>query len=157
MSAGGGGGEAAGDFDLNIAPIIDCFTVLIAYMLISASFISLGILDVSVSASGDASTPPPAAVIEPPVSMAIQLGLLHKLDIKLTGGPAHLNQTFSLPARGDGEWDTDAIKAKVNEIKLFNPTVAEVNVSAEAPVQYKEMVKIIQVIKSIVPKVFVAS
>ena len=36
------------DFELNLASIIDCFTVLITYLLVSASFISLGILDVSV-------------------------------------------------------------------------------------------------------------
>ncbi|NDF14013.1 hypothetical protein EB061_01655 [bacterium] len=43
MSAGGGGGE--GDVELNIAPIVDCFTVLIAYMLVSMSFIQLSIFE----------------------------------------------------------------------------------------------------------------
>ena len=40
------------DFDLNLAPIIDCMTVLITFMLASASFLSIGILDAGVAAAG---------------------------------------------------------------------------------------------------------
>ena len=37
--------EGEQDFELNITSIIDCFTVLIAFILTSASFISIGIID----------------------------------------------------------------------------------------------------------------
>ena len=37
------------DFELNLAPIIDCFTVLIAFILISASFASINILDAGIA------------------------------------------------------------------------------------------------------------
>ncbi|MBI4925383.1 MAG: biopolymer transporter ExbD [Bdellovibrio sp.] len=41
------------DFELNIASIIDCLTVLITFTLASASFLSIGILDAGVTAGGD--------------------------------------------------------------------------------------------------------
>ncbi|MEK7690751.1 MAG: biopolymer transporter ExbD, partial [Bdellovibrionota bacterium] len=52
MNSGGGHSGSSQDFDLNLAPIIDCFTVLITFLLISASFLSIGILDAGISAPG---------------------------------------------------------------------------------------------------------
>jgi biopolymer transport protein ExbD len=48
MSVGGGNSQ---DADINLAPIIDCFTVLIAFMLVSASFLSIGVLDAGIAAA----------------------------------------------------------------------------------------------------------
>lgn len=154
----GGGGESESEFEINLAPIIDCFTVLIAYLLISASFISLGMVNVSVSASGDPSTvPPPLAEIEPPLVLALQLDTVRKLEIKLSGGTGNLSESYAVGPQADGNWDVDGIKAKINALKEAHPTLAEGNVSAEAAVQYKEIVKVIQAIKTILPKVFLAS
>lgn len=54
------------DFDINLAPIIDCFTVLITFMLVSASFLAIGIFDAGVEAAGTsaANTKPPAVHLE---------------------------------------------------------------------------------------------
>jgi biopolymer transport protein ExbD len=41
MSANFGGGGNGQEVELNITPIIDCFTVLITFLLASASFLSL--------------------------------------------------------------------------------------------------------------------
>ena len=51
MMVSGSGGKKDSDFELNLASIIDCFTVLITYLLVTASFITLGILDVTVTSS----------------------------------------------------------------------------------------------------------
>ena len=39
------GSSSDGEVELNITPIIDCFTVLITFLLASASFISIGFFD----------------------------------------------------------------------------------------------------------------
>ena len=49
------------DFDLNLAPIIDCFTVLITFLLISASYISINIIEASVASVEVSSEPSTAA------------------------------------------------------------------------------------------------
>mgnify|MGYP003351965824 CR=1 FL=1 len=38
------------DFELNLASIIDCLTVIIAFLLLSSSFVSYGTLDTAVAA-----------------------------------------------------------------------------------------------------------
>ena len=40
------GNSSGQDVDLNITPIIDCFTVLITFLLASASFLSIGFFEV---------------------------------------------------------------------------------------------------------------
>jgi biopolymer transport protein ExbD len=45
---GGRGRESSSDFDLNLAPIIDCFTVIIAFLLASAAFVSIGVFEAAV-------------------------------------------------------------------------------------------------------------
>jgi|GEM_PF-822220 len=53
ISSGGSGSsgrgrESSSDFDLNLAPIIDCFTVIIAFLLASAAFVSIGVFEAAV-------------------------------------------------------------------------------------------------------------
>jgi len=59
MSANFGSSNSQ-DVDINITPIIDCFTVLITFLLASASFLSIGCFEVSTP--GNAAD---AAQIEP--------------------------------------------------------------------------------------------
>src|SRR5947208_300860 len=88
------------DFELNIASVIDCFTVLITYLLVSASFISISALDIDVAGVGDAPQSEP-----PPVSIAVQLEDNRSLTIKITG--AEKNE-WVVDAK-DGNWDLDSL------------------------------------------------
>src|SRR4051812_21662207 len=82
MSAGVSGGGNSQDFELNLASIIDCFTVLIAFMLASASFLSVGILDAGVAAAGAQANPNDKP---PSVNMTVELGQGQKFTVKLVG------------------------------------------------------------------------
>src|SRR3954465_141066 len=96
-------GDGGQDFDLNLAPIIDCFTVLITYLLVSASFISLTALDVGVAAAGQAD---PNAV-QPktiPFNLSVQLAESRAIALKITGGPKSIDVTVPVPATA-GSWD----------------------------------------------------
>ncbi|MBS1960064.1 MAG: biopolymer transporter ExbD [Bdellovibrionales bacterium] len=159
MSAGGGGGAAEGDVELNIAPIVDCFTVLIAYMLVSMSYIQLSIFEAGVAAS----PPPDAAPSEPPpqdklpVTFNIEVADGNRVELKLTGGPTNINETIPVEAAGDGTINSAVLNEKLTFIKTTYPTVTEVNLSAAPAVRYKSVVKIIQAVKAVLPKVFLAS
>ncbi len=48
-------GEHEQDFELNLASIIDCFVVLIAFILVSTSFFSIGIIDAEVAGASTTS------------------------------------------------------------------------------------------------------
>lgn len=147
------GGDNGADFELNLAPIIDCFTVLITYLLVSASFISLTILDVGVAASGQA-VPGPANA-EPPMSLMIQMTASKEIQLKLSGGAANVNLSYAIaPAKND--WDTAGISARLLEMKKKWPKIEDGTLSADPSVQYKEVVRLIEELKKALPKIYLA-
>jgi len=48
----GSGGGASQDFELNLAPIIDCLVVLIAFLMVSLSYLSIQMLDAGLNSPG---------------------------------------------------------------------------------------------------------
>jgi biopolymer transport protein ExbD len=60
---------SSGEVDLNLAPILDCLTVLVAFLLASASFLSLSALETGVAAA----SPERAAEQEPPTALFARL------------------------------------------------------------------------------------
>jgi len=147
----GGGGQ---DFDLNLAPIIDCFTVLITYLLVSASFISLTVFDVGVAATGQGA--PAADTGDTPPSISIELGLNKALEIKVSGGSQNIEMNIPLAAKGS-EWDTDTLAVKLEELRKKWPKITEASLTAAPTVRYREVVSVIEKLKKSVPKLFLSS
>jgi len=137
------------DFDLNIAPIIDCFTVLIAYLLISASFISIGFFDVGVSTTSEVTAPtqPPA----PQEMMSVAIGAGESLEVKLSGPEI---ATIEVPGKG-GHRDYDGLMAQVRAARSRWPALTDASVKADSQIEYREVIQTIEQLKKEVPKVFV--
>ena len=95
-------GSSHQDFELNLASIIDCFTVLIAFMLASASFLSIGILDAGVAAAGAVA----ANETPPPVQLSIELRRDHSILIKTSGK----SSSSSTVGQSQGTWDTERLR-----------------------------------------------
>lgn len=156
--AGGGGGGVEGDVELNIAPIIDCFTVLIAYMLVSMAYIQLSIFDVGIAA-----TPPAdAAPVEPPppdkipLNFSVEVAEGGVLNLKLTGGSPEVNKNEQIPPINN-EPNTQLLTQKIQEMKQAHPDLAEANLAADNSIKYRMVIKLVQSIKQVIPKVFLAS
>lgn len=154
MSAGGG--ESGQDVELNLAPIIDCFTVLITYLLVTASFISLAALDVGVSATGTSSAPAPVPSGPPPMVMTLEMQSNGFIEIKVKGGESASEYVFHVPPNAAGERNEDELLAKLNEVQTRWPELKEASVSAEPAVIYKDMVKVIRKIQETMPKVYIS-
>lgn len=144
--------EGVEDFELNIAPIIDCFTVLIAYLLLSASFISIGIFDVGVSVPSDASL---STNEDTQASLTVELSKNKETLIRLTG--AGLDEVVKIPVAIDGERDFEKMAKGVSEIRRRLASLKDVTVTADNPVQYREVVKAVESLKKSVPKVFLGN
>lgn len=155
MSASVGDGNG-GDVELNLAPIIDCFTVLITYLLVTASFISLAAVEVGVSATGTAA-PPASSEPQgpPPMVMTLEVKDGGTIDIKVRGGEKNAEFTFPVAAANGGR-DYDQLLAKLNDVAGRWPDLKEASVSADPSVQYKEIVKVIRKIQETMPKVFIS-
>src|SRR4051812_36631719 len=109
MNVGSGGSDSQ-DFELNLASLIDCFTVLITFMLASASFLSIGLLDAGIAAAGATSA---AKSEPPPVNIAIELAKDESFVIKITGKE---NRTVPISAKG-GHWDLEGLALGLTEVK----------------------------------------
>ena len=145
MSAGSSNESGEGqDFELNLAPIIDCFTVLITYMLVSASFISLDMLEVQIAASG----PPPA---EAPVDPNPEIPTSISAQVLQNGGVL-----FHITGKNDETIDSkfEAITENLFAIRKRWPSVEEINVKAESGVEYRNIIKTIESLKSVFKKVY---
>jgi biopolymer transport protein ExbD len=149
--------EGGSDVELNLAPIIDCFTVLITYLLVTASFLSLAALDVGVSASG-AGTPPPAKVDNTPPPMVMSLEAMANGDVKVNvrGGVSGREYPYVITNLG-GQRDPDRLLAKLEEIKKKWPTISDASISAEPAVIYKDLVQVIKKVQEAMPKVLISS
>jgi biopolymer transport protein ExbD len=145
--------EGGQDFDLNLAPIIDCFTVLITYLLVSASFISLTALDVGVAAQGQAD--PSAAPITPPYNLMIELAPNHTVNFKLTGGPRNVDLTLPVPATG-GQWNLEKVARQAQSLISTYPDLKEGTLSADPSILYKDVVHIVELLKKTFGKVYLA-
>ena len=141
-------GELEQDFELNIASIIDCFVVLIAFVLISTSFFSIGILDAEVSSAGadQASANPAEAVV-------IDLRADH--SIRLTrSGESERSAGETIAASG-GKWDLTRMSARLGEMKVSKTQKAPESavVMAENSVSYRDVMASMEAAKTQLSKV----
>jgi len=133
------------DFELNIASIIDCFTVLITYLLVSASFISIGVLDVSALTqrpAGDTSPPPD-------LTLSISLKLNHDVAIQVEGTQ---DAVVQIPAK-DGQVDTASITEQLASSKVKYPDLKDAVLVSAADAEYDDLVRVVESTKKEIPNV----
>ncbi|MCM0606400.1 MAG: biopolymer transporter ExbD [Xanthomonadaceae bacterium] len=147
VSSGGSGkpGSASQDFDLNLAPIIDCFTVLVTFLLASSAFLSIGIMDAGVSAS----SPSQSQTAPPPIQIKIEIKSGMKLALSTTGKATRSN-TFTAK---EGKYDFEAIKKELTGLKGSFPTVDAVTLSADDGIEYRDVIDAMEVIRKTQPVV----
>lgn len=147
-SEGGGKGKAEIDFDLNLAPIIDCFTVLITFMLVSASFIQISILEASVAAQ-ETSAPPELMPSDPVAMASVEVKATGDLEVKVRGTETTV---VPIPKSPDGS-HFRALVTELENVKQKFPTIASLTVSAENAVEYKDLVKVMELSRQPFPSI----
>jgi biopolymer transport protein ExbD len=148
MMVGGEGGRGSGsqDFELNLASIIDCLTVLIAFMLASASFLSIGILDAGVAAAGAA----PKDQAPPSVNIAVELRKDQSMILKVTG---KVNSTTTIPVNAAKAWDHETLAQNLVALKAKWTDANAVTLTAENAVEYRHVVKTMESMRKTIPVV----
>ncbi|HLE00950.1 MAG: hypothetical protein A2428_14240 [Bdellovibrionales bacterium RIFOXYC1_FULL_54_43] len=138
-------GGACQDFEINIASIIDAFTVLIAFMLVSASYLSIGILDAGVAAAGIASN----GNTPPSVNVTLEIVKGEKLVLKVTG---KANNTINIEPKS-GAADYVALTDHMKGLKSKWQDMNAVTLLADETVEYKQVVKTMEVLRQSMPVV----
>ncbi len=133
------GNKNSQDFELNLASIIDCFTVIIAFLLASTAFLSIGIFDAGIAAGA-----PQAQSLTPPsVQVAVEMKSNHRIEIKVSG---KTTRNLSLDQAGE-QWNRDDLVSRISEFKKEWPELQSVVLSADNDVAYHEVIKTMEKMK----------
>lgn len=142
MNSGGGRNQ---EVDLNITPIIDCFTVLITFLLASASFLSIGFFEVY--------TPGPTKAeqqaAEPDVEVILKVTPDQFIEMKMKGKKNNtakyaLNDPAALVK----------LQAEIEGIAAEKLTINQVLITASDNVPYQNLVRVMDALqKSAIPVV----
>jgi len=124
------------DFDLNLAPIIDCFTVLITFMLASASFISISLFDAGFTPAEAVGDPNP-----PPITVTLDLKKNGSLRV-VTEGKLNSTNTFANP---------DEAAEALRQLKEKYPGVESMTITADQEVEYEAIVKTMEKTRKYMP------
>jgi len=143
------------EVELNLAPIIDCFTVLITYLLVTASFLTFAAVDVSVSANSDSKVAAAPVEDKHPLVMTLDLDIDNQILLKVTGGDLKKDYEVKVPAK-DGKWDGESLERSLVQITGKWSALSEVSVSAAPAVKYKELVNVINATQKTLPKVYIS-
>jgi biopolymer transport protein ExbD len=144
-----GSGHADQDCEINLASIIDCFTVLITYLLVSASFISLSQFDVGVAMPVfNPTEAAPTGQLDPALSITIEVR--DDLSVELATSGA-LERKEVIPAQ-DGKVGVAGIQAKIEKLLATYPTTKAALLTAEKKVKYREIIRVVEGLKSRLPE-----
>ncbi len=144
-SEGGSGRGQSQDFELNLASIIDCLTVLITFLLASTAFISIGILDAGVAAAGTQSD----NTAPPPVNISMELNPSHSITVKTSG---KATSSVQIAAHGT-DWDLEGLNQKLQALHQQWPMVNAITLSADNTVEYKDVVQVMDAARKNIPVV----
>lgn len=148
VSSGGSGkpGDQSQDFELNLASIIDCFTVLVTFLLASSAFISIGILDAGIAAGGvemkKDHTPPS-------VQVTVDLKPGHAMELRVTG---KATTNLSIPAAG-AQWDFPRLNTEISALKGKFSDLGAITLTAEESIEYGEVILGMEQIRKTIPVV----
>lgn len=132
------------DFDLNLAPIIDCFTVLIAFVMISTAFASVGILEAGMVTGGAQ----PIERTGPEVKVRLDLQKSGAAELHLIGKESH---DLAIPAKGAGLLDHEAIAKQLIQLKTRWPGINQLTLAAANDVPYRDVVAAMETARKTIP------
>ena len=130
-------GEHEQDFELNIASIIDCFVVLIAFILVSTSFFSIGIIDAEIAGASD-----DAAVASNVTHVVIELKADHSIVLKTGSAGQHSTRIAG-----------ENLAAALEKLAAKDPELKSAIVVADNSVSYRDIMASMEVAKGKIAQV----
>lgn len=149
LPGGDGGGQ---DFELNLAPIIDCLVVLITFMLASATFLSIGILDAGISAGGATTT----ATTPPSIVVTVELKKDFQMQLRVEG-----KETLTVPigssapanAGATSQWNMPELVQKIRGLRQKYADFGALTIQGDNQLEYREFVTVMDSLRKEIPVV----
>jgi len=121
--------------ELLLVPMIDIFTVLVTFLLMTAVFSRIAIMQIDL----------PSTAAAKPAQPQFRLEIIVRQDgFELTDG----QQSIGTIPKASGAYDLNALTARVLDVKREHPTSEDASVLSEAKVPYDELVQVMDAIRS---------
>jgi len=137
-------GEFEQDFELNIASIIDCFVVLIAFVLVSTSFFSIGIIDAEVAGAAD-----DAQSVSNASHVVIELKADHSFVLK-TGASGEYSSRISAKSSA---WNFERLAERLANLVEKDSDLKSAIVVADNSVSYRDVMASMEIAKGKIAQV----
>lgn len=128
--------------ELNVMPFIDVFSLLTTFLLFSASFVTIGILEVQIPFFSSAVQPPD----KPVRSIDINLDLTEDnivLTTSYTMAPTDEKKyEFPVDEKGIGE-----LHEQLYEVRTENPEDDKITMFVEDTIQYEKLIEVLDAVK----------
>lgn len=129
-----GGRGRSTNFDLNLVPFIDLMSVLITFLLISAVWTQVSMIQLGASFASPKD--PNQEVITPPPLEDLVL----RLDIKATGYVLYVGKDVRAIPMNNGEYDKEALTADLEKVKQMYPDKGGIKMAIENEIKYEHVV-----------------
>lgn len=129
-----GGRGRSKNFDLNLVPFIDLMSVLITFLLISAVWTQVSMIQLGASFASPKD--PNQEVITPPPLEDLVL----RLDIKATGYVLYVGKDVRAIPMLNGEYDKEALSADLEKVKQMYPDKGGIKMAIENEIKYEHVV-----------------
>lgn len=129
------GGKKAMDAAINLVPYIDLLMTIMTFLIMTAVWTQIAMLEVQNAQSGPPDTPPEQE--KDPIPPVLVLITENMLKIQEEGGEAR-----EFPKGNEG-FDLTAAKAVFDQLKQAKPERVEVKMTAEDSVQYTDIIGVI--------------
>ena len=130
-----GGRGRSSNFELNLVPFIDLMSVLITFLLISAVWTQVSMIQLGASFAAPADPNQQTPLTPPPLE-----DLVLKLEIRQNGYVLFVGKDVkSIPKLADG-YDREALSADLSKIKQMYPDKAGIKMAIEDEIFYDHVV-----------------
>ena len=122
--------------ELLLVPMIDIFTVLVTFLLMTAVFSRITVVELDLPSAADG-----PAVTEPPFRLEV---ILREEGFELTNGSSVI---AAVPKAG-GKYDLKALSEMALSLKRDHPDVVDASVLLEPQVAYDDLIQVMDAIRS---------
>lgn len=129
-----GSNKPSQDFELNLAPIIDCMVVLIAFLMVSLSYLSIQMMDAGLNSPGGL-----ASSVKSGISLEIKILDQENVELEVLKGNQTLNKTKHKLETFDQELKVISTK--------FEAKPETALISAQNEVTYDLVIKTMDILK----------
>lgn len=132
----GGGGKRSNSFDLNLVPFIDLMSVLITFLLITAVWTQVSMIQIGSSLYGKKSETAQQNPEPPPLAEIVL-----KVDVKPSGYMLTVGKSQIQLPQVNGEWDEAGLVAQLQRVKQLYPEKVDAVVAIEDALPYNQLIR----------------